>query len=68
MILSLILYHNSLAIQILLDPSVLTTFVQIIHIREEKNIPEKVCPEIGCTPGIMLFQTEEYFRCFQKDD
>lgn len=40
-------------------------FIQMIYIREEKNIPEKVCPEIGCTPGIMLFQTE-YFHCFQK--
>lgn len=58
-----------MALQILLDPNVWTTFlfIQMIHIREDKNFLEKVYPVIGCTPDIMLFQTEEYFPCFYKD-
>lgn len=38
-----------------------------MHITKGENIQDKVYPEIGCTSGIMLFQTEEYFPSFYKD-
>ena len=66
---SLILYHISMAIKILLDLNVwMTSLVfQVVHIREDTNILEKVCPIIDYTCGILFFQIYEYVPCFWKD-
>lgn len=35
-------------------------FVQVVYIRKDIDILEKVYPVVGCTPGILFLQIYEY--------